>query len=541
MIDVQTTIRRDVKLEFNETVKKKIILPTAKIVFVVSAINDTNSNLSVSSDLSKSRKSSSNNSGIINDSFSEASNKNPLIEHDRNFLLNTFGVLWNIEIKRFVLSERNNKLLHYVNQYWFYIVKIDLTCSNASSDDWAASGVNTFLSVRQPTSIFPTETKVSNLKKSKRIYGQVVNEFCEVFEVVLTLWGSDMKYIDLIAEGGYLGIWRAKVADDVSGSYEKKKILHIELNPDSIIFFQPPVGSSSRLMIRDLKPHVFNPIIVGTVIAVSDSRLPNMRPIILEDGSFHSRKVVKLKDESGVCFVTFWDELAIEASKLLPGQVIVLVGTRITFSNEKQFLNLSKKDNASFYVVNTIPGFLSSPDIHKVSYIQESYDKNLSYVYAFIRDIRPQRTNEMTSVIKALDFLCLVHNTCQVAVFVDNEDELNGVHFCEICGNNLSALNEFFKEFVIEFFVDDGSTCEWMSCSFEAAKSILGITPEIFIGLQNESQMLKALALPIGKEFAMCISSLDSEYNTSRCKFRIDCALLNRNTRARINNIIVRN
>ncbi|OLY78219.1 hypothetical protein AYI68_g7739 [Smittium mucronatum] len=61
-------------------------------------------------------------------------------------------------------------------------------------------------------------------------------------------------------------------------------------------------------------------------------------------------------------------------------------------------------------VVNTITGFLSSPNLQKPVYLIHAYKERMSYINAYIRDIRKPLVDDISSNMSDLGFIKTARN-----------------------------------------------------------------------------------------------------------------------------------
>ncbi|PVU95168.1 hypothetical protein BB561_002000 [Smittium simulii] len=422
----------------------------------------------------------------------EATNPLSKTNHlDTNFLLDGFGVTWDSNLGRFIQSDRRDKPIIKCSQFWVRINSIETNISETFAHNWDKSGINT---------------------------------------------------------GGYIGIWNASVAPEISGSYEKKKDLNLELNKDSILFFEnmdTSISSSRsenyitsikypdcRIDIIDLTFNVKNITLVGQVEIVSRNF-----PTTDSSGSFLQRRVIRISDNTGICDITLWGDLCLDASKVLPHQTVVISALDVFFENGKRYINATQKLGSKIFVINTLSSILLSSDLRSITNINSAYRKKISYLCAFIRDIRTRTYVNPDNSATNGDLLIPIHDKCLTKVKVKHNMLETDCVECSNCRDSSIDHSSIKYAFDIEVYVDDGYTCEWMTCTYEAANIVLDINPQNVIENKGVVQISKIIAPIIGKEFIMCISTL-KKTDSSICKFRIDCALVYQNFSGDIKNYV---
>ncbi|OLY78220.1 hypothetical protein AYI68_g7740 [Smittium mucronatum] len=180
---------RNTTNEETESYENKFILPSAKIVFLISEISQAVDIMDNNFQPEKKRKtldgSISLNKRIINE------------QNDANFISEMFGVVWNIELKRYI-PDRITQCQN--NQFWIYIKSIDSNITEKFSEDWELSGIHTVYS-NYGSAVMNNYRNMHGLSRKQRcVYGEILNEFGESFDVELTLWEYDTNLADLIDE-----------------------------------------------------------------------------------------------------------------------------------------------------------------------------------------------------------------------------------------------------------------------------------------------------------------------------------------------------
>ncbi|PWA02926.1 hypothetical protein BB558_000926 [Smittium angustum] len=566
ILDVEVTKMKSITQNKDPFESSKFILPGAKIVFIINGYNSLDVGNEIEN-VAPNKKLRTNDSSIhiythignnnVNREISTETIKNE--EKDSSFILDMFGVIWDSGLKRYINIGEKDKPVCRANQFWFYISTIETTEAEVIAEDWLKSGLVSVYSFHGNIQTGLSGEVDKAPRKQRVVYGEMINEFGEIFEIQLTLWDSSTRVADLFNEGEYMGIWNAIVADEFSGSFEKKRILRLGLGPQSILFAdgRPELSlkndmsrstsadsnengnviltNDERFYIKDLTEDLDGILIVGNVLLVSNN-LP-----YLDNGIETLRRVVRLEDSSGVCDITFWGPLSIDAAKLLEGQTVVTGGLTTIKGPKTCYINATESNGSFIFPVNTFPGLLSSPGLRKCTYICNAFNQTLSYIGAFVRDVKPKGLLATKHTYKTSEFIVITHNICLSPVIHDTSFGEFTVYNCEKCKMEDLPLSDLIKVFHFDLYIDDGSTCEWMECTASAANVILGTTPKTLEESKNNAVVADVIGSLIGKEYLFCISYLKPKsskqkslnsgkvINNSTTKFRIDSALLLQN------------
>ncbi|OMJ25245.1 hypothetical protein AYI70_g1019 [Smittium culicis] len=115
-------------------------------------------------------------------------------EKDSKLILDLFGAIWNPDLKRYTAGAQSS---FQNSQFWFYVKSIDSSVSERFSDNWDLSGIHTVYS-NYGNAVMNSSRDHNGLSRKQRcIFGEILNEFGESFDVNLTLWEYDTDIANL--------------------------------------------------------------------------------------------------------------------------------------------------------------------------------------------------------------------------------------------------------------------------------------------------------------------------------------------------------
>ncbi|KAJ2856921.1 hypothetical protein GGI22_003657 [Coemansia erecta] len=369
--------------------------------------------------------------------------------------------------------------------------------------------------------------------------------------VNINLWNKDVAIARLFKQGYYIGllcpIIRSRLSEKpIEVEYGSQTITFImctttnptaAILPSQLSIAYNHLGNldyrryAHRVYLDRCRTNMINLAVLVRVVAVSEN-MP------YRDGSdIQDRYALRVEDEKGTRDMTLWGPVGRQASRLLPGQLILLDDLETHEEGGDVILNGSVDIDTALYNISAMTGILTSATLCKYTALAQLPEAANRYCKArvvaatsaggYIRDARDR-----------LSATSLVHSTCQgPAVLSDaagdgssstgSKQLENPVDFysfdcpsCDVANIGAGAVESVF---VLEMGIDDGTSSVCARAAPSAANEIIGISPAQFLQLPNASEQQSALAKPVGQEYVLSLTSY-REPLSPETSLRIDAA-----------------
>ncbi|KAJ1899318.1 hypothetical protein LPJ66_002190 [Kickxella alabastrina] len=368
--------------------------------------------------------------------------------------------------------------------------------------------------------------------------------------IKINFWDEDAATVDLYNTGDYIGLLcpivrassKAKLPTDVDyGTQTIAFIMKEILNQPSTYLSQTRVSRNElgyfdysryahRVQIGRLCPEIISLSLLAQVVAVSNN-MP-----LADDGEASYRYAIRIMDGSGRCDVTLWGELGRQASRLLPGQLVLMdkLDTEDERSKDGSVIISSGADIGSSIInVSTLDGILHSSSLRKYTHLANIPSTGNCYAKGCVVEVT-SAGDYLRDPRDRLSATCLIHTACQQRVVCPNRPALatlleNPTDFFAFdcpgcCLENLPA-HEVESVFSLRVSIDDGTDVCAAQVTPTAAYRIMRISSQQLLELPSRQEQMDALANPLGKEIVASISSLNSSLTVDGDSvLRIDAA-----------------
>ncbi|KAJ2090877.1 hypothetical protein IW138_002280 [Coemansia sp. RSA 986] len=366
--------------------------------------------------------------------------------------------------------------------------------------------------------------------------------------VNISFWDKDIAIVSLFKQDYYIGLLcpiivskpSAKTFEVEYGSQTIAFVSCTTISPTNILASQLSVAYNNlgnldyrryahRVYLDRCRADMINLALLVRVVAVSEN-MPYTK-----DSEILDRYALRVEDEKGTRDLTLWDKVGVQASQLLPGQLVLLDDLETHEEGGDVILNGSLEINTKFYNISAMTGIITSATLCKYTPLAQIPDAANRYCKARVV-AATSAGNHMCDARDRLAATSLVHSICKrPIVFTDapSDGSTSGKQLenpvdlysfdCPSCGvANLDA-NTVESVFVLEFEIDDGTSSVCAHAAPAAANEIIGISPELFLHLPNTSEQQLALAKPVGQEFVLSLTSY-CEPLSPETSLRIDAA-----------------
>ncbi|KAJ2660158.1 hypothetical protein IWW48_003105 [Coemansia sp. RSA 1200] len=367
--------------------------------------------------------------------------------------------------------------------------------------------------------------------------------------VNISFWDKDIGVARLFKQDSYIGL-----LCPIMTSKPSEKTVEVEYGTQTIAFISQELSSAPntlasqvsiayndlgyldyrryahRMYLDRCRPGMVNLSLLVRVVAVSDN-IP-----LVEGERRTERYALRVEDERGTCDLTLWSKVGQQASRLLPGQLILLESVETHEESGDVILNGSVDIDTRVYNISAMTGILTSSTL--CTYVPLAWAQHPETTNSYCRARVVAITSSGAYVRDARDSLAatsLVHSVCGKPVVCsgissDGGKQLeNPVDFysfdCPSCDIACLEADDIESVFVIALEINDGTTSARAHSTASAASEIVGISPARFLHLPNASEQQSALASAVGQEFVLSLSSY-CEPLSAKISLRIDAARL---------------
>ncbi|KAJ1939965.1 hypothetical protein FBU59_003952 [Linderina macrospora] len=364
--------------------------------------------------------------------------------------------------------------------------------------------------------------------------------------VSIRFYNADVPLVRLYHDDDYIGLLCAERTSDTEYVYGPQTVAfimrstrtsHNETSQVSVacndLGFFDYRRYAHRVSIGQLVPEIINLTMMARVVAVSGNF-----PAQITNGSTLDRYVLRISDGTGVCDVTVWGELGRAASRVLPGQLVMLHNFEThedespnPLNSNRVIINGSYAIHAQLFNISRMPGMLSCSELRRYSLLAEVASETNCYVRAVVTGIHSAGDFVKDSRDR-IGVTRFAHRTCGRAVVPSAhlsgtvlESLKSDYEFsCQRCKINEIPDIEVVWEFALAAEIDDGTDCRTADISPEAAATILGTSAQQFLSVPVEHRQRQLLEAPLGLEFVVSLTSFVDSSDAGAPSLRIEAA-----------------
>ncbi|KAI8318209.1 hypothetical protein GQ54DRAFT_300670 [Martensiomyces pterosporus] len=366
--------------------------------------------------------------------------------------------------------------------------------------------------------------------------------------VLLTIgfWDNDVSVARMFKQDDYIGLLCpiVKSVGDSSGA-----AMEVEYGPQTIAFIMCAISESidgltsqmsiapndlgyldyrryaHRVQICQLRPDMINVTMMARITAVSENMPMDA------DGEKIDRYAIRVDDGSGISDITLWGELGRQASRMLPGQCILLHTYETHEENGAVVINGSKAIGSALFNISTMTSILMSSELRGYSYLISTPQSSNHYVKACVGAMSPLGDN-LRDARDRLAATALVHACCGRRLthssMPGGSGRLEGstdsyIFDCACCGVTSIPNDEVVPSYFLLVQIDDGTASLEAKITSTAANAIIGLSPMQFLELPNRQEQLRALARPLGRDFVLSLTSFSEPLSHDRT-LRVEAA-----------------
>ncbi|KAJ2823132.1 hypothetical protein IWW50_003912 [Coemansia erecta] len=387
-----------------------------------------------------------------------------------------------------------------------------------------------------------TEWQNGRMTSHRCIEGVLEHEDPPVM-VSISLWGEDVAMARLFKSGYYIGLVCPVVKSRVPDAR-----IEVEFGSQTITFVtcsirrKASAGAASqfsiaqnesgfldyrryahRVQLCQCRKDMINLTLIARIVAVSDNL-----PYVDSSGTL-DRYAVRIDDNTAVRDMTLWGELGRRASRMLPGQLVLLFNVDTGEENGDVVLNGSTETSTRIFNVSEMTCIPMSSALRSYSFLRTLSRATNCYAKVCIVAVEPAGVH-IRDARDRLAATMLVHTACQRRVERKDNLQFNGRldnstdvydFSCPSCCIADVLIEDVVPVFAVRVRIDDGTDSVVARVTPTAAKDILRISPPQLLELPSRREQQGVLLVPRGHEIVVSITTYCDPLSTER-EVRID-------------------
>ncbi|KAJ2836627.1 hypothetical protein J3B01_002698 [Coemansia erecta] len=361
--------------------------------------------------------------------------------------------------------------------------------------------------------------------------------------VSINLWGEDVAVARLFKSGYYIGLvcpvvkprapdtpieveFGSQTITFVTCSIRRKAStaaasqFSIAQNESGFLDYR---RYAHRVQLCQCRKDMINLTLIARIVAVSENL-----PYVDSAGTL-DRYAVRIDDSTAVRDMTLWGELGRRASRMLPGQLVLLFNVDTSEENGDVVLNGSNETSTKTFNVSEMTCIPMSSALRSYSFLASLSQAANRYAKVCIVTVEPAGAH-ICDARDRLGATMLVHAPChrrierrdnaQFSGRLDNPADVYDFG-CPSCSIDIVPIEDVVSVFAVRVRIDDGTDSVMAQVTPAAAKGILRISPAQLLELPGQSEQQGVLFVPRGREIAVSITTFCEPLSTER-EVRID-------------------